>query len=68
MRQEDYLLPSYRDNGALLWRGMKMEEILLYWGGDERGNCSSGPNHDFPFCIRSDHTRRMRPVSLMPLS
>src|SRR5712675_1091917 len=51
MRQEDALLPSYRDNAALLWRGVKMEEILLYWGGDERGNNSSGPAHDFPFCI-----------------
>src|SRR5215467_13144511 len=51
MRQEDVLLPSYRDNGTLLWRGVKMEEILLYWGGDERGNLSSGPPHDFPFCI-----------------
>ena len=51
MRAEDVLLPSYRDNGALLWRGTKMEEILLYWGGDERGNRSSGPAHDFPFCV-----------------
>src|SRR2546429_1717260 len=51
MREEDVLLPSYRDNGALLWRGMKMEEILLFWGGDERGNRSSGPAHDFPYCI-----------------
>jgi pyruvate dehydrogenase E1 component alpha subunit len=51
MLSEDVLLPSYRDNGSLLWRGVKMEEILLYWGGDERGNHSSGPAHDFPFCI-----------------
>lgn len=51
MRLEDVLLPSYRDNGTLLWRGVKMEEILLYWGGDERGNDSSGPAHDFPFCV-----------------
>src|SRR5713101_3862547 len=51
MREEDVLLPSYRDNAALLWRGVKMEEILLYWGGDERGNNSSGPAHDFPYCI-----------------
>src|ERR671922_3059884 len=51
MRTEDVLLPSYRDNAALLWRGVKMEEILLYWGGDERGNASSGPAHDFPFCV-----------------
>jgi pyruvate dehydrogenase E1 component alpha subunit len=28
-----------------------MEEILLYWGGDERGSRWSGPAHDFPFCI-----------------
>ncbi len=51
MRAEDVLLPSYRDNGTLLWRGVKMEEILLYWGGDERGNLTSGPPHDFPFCV-----------------
>ena len=51
MRSEDVVIPSYRDNGALLWRGMKMEEILLFWGGDERGNRSSGPAHDFPYCV-----------------
>ena len=51
MRAEDVLLPSYRDNGTLLWRGTKMEEILLFWGGDERGNLSSGPADDFPYCI-----------------
>src|SRR5262249_12814168 len=51
MRPEDVLLPSYRDNGALLWRGMKMEEILLFWGGDERGSRGSCPAHDFPYCI-----------------
>src|SRR6266540_7499371 len=51
MRTEDVLLPSYRDNGALIWRGVKLEEILLFWGGDERGNHFSGPVEDFPFCI-----------------
>jgi 2-oxoisovalerate dehydrogenase E1 component alpha subunit len=51
MREEDVVLPSYRDNGTLLWRGTKMEEILLFWGGDERGSLSSGPAHDFPYCI-----------------
>src|SRR5436190_12311438 len=51
MREEDVVLPTYRDNGTLLWRGTKMEEILLFWGGDERGNRSSGPAHDFPYCI-----------------
>ena len=51
MRPEDVLLPSYRDNAALLWRGVTMEDILLFWGGDERGSRWSGPVDDFPFCI-----------------
>lgn len=51
MREEDVLLPSYRDNGALIWRGVKLEEILLFWGGDERGSHFSGPTNDFPFCV-----------------
>jgi 2-oxoisovalerate dehydrogenase E1 component alpha subunit len=51
MQLEDVLLPSYRDNAALLWRGVTMEDILLFWGGDERGSHWSGPIHDFPFCI-----------------
>jgi 2-oxoisovalerate dehydrogenase E1 component alpha subunit len=51
MAPNDVLLPSYRDNAALLWRGVKMEEILLFWGGDERGNHWSGPAQDFPFCV-----------------
>ena len=51
MHDEDVLLPSYRDNAALIWRGVKLEEILLFWGGDERGNHFSGPVQDFPFCI-----------------
>jgi 2-oxoisovalerate dehydrogenase E1 component alpha subunit len=51
MRNEDVLLLSYRDNAALIWRGVKLEEILLFWGGDERGNHFCGPVQDFPFCI-----------------
>jgi 2-oxoisovalerate dehydrogenase E1 component alpha subunit len=51
MRAEDVLLPSYRDNGALIWRGVRLEDILLFWGGDERGSHFSGPVQDFPFCV-----------------
>lgn len=51
MREEDVLLPSYRDNAALIWRGVGLDEILLFWGGDERGNHFSGPAQDFPFCV-----------------
>ena len=48
MRRDDVLLPSFREHGAQLWRGVTPLELLLYWGGDERGSDSSGPKHDFP--------------------
>lgn len=48
MRADDLLLPSFREHGAQLWRGVTLLEMLLYWGGDERGNVFSGPKHDFP--------------------
>jgi 2-oxoisovalerate dehydrogenase E1 component alpha subunit len=51
MQENDVLAPSYREYGALFYRGVEMSEVLLYWGGDERGSDFSGPKHDFPFCV-----------------
>ena len=51
MTPEDVLCPYYREVGAQLWRGVKMEEILLYWGGDERGSAFENCPHDFPICV-----------------
>jgi pyruvate dehydrogenase E1 component alpha subunit len=51
MLPEDVLLPTYREAGAQLWRGVRMEELLLYWGGDERGSDFQGPRGDFPVCV-----------------
>lgn len=51
MRAEDVLIPSFREHGAQLWRGASMEELFLYWGGDERGSDFAGPREDFPVCV-----------------
>lgn len=53
MRPEDVLVPYYRDTAVQLMRGVKMEEILLYWGGDERGSAYVDPavGEDFPLCV-----------------
>jgi pyruvate dehydrogenase E1 component alpha subunit len=51
MRPGDVLLPSFREHGAQLWRGVSLKELLLYWGGDERGNDFAGPRQDFPNCV-----------------
>ena len=37
MARDDVLLASYRETGTMLVRGVRMSDILLYWGGDERG-------------------------------
>jgi 2-oxoisovalerate dehydrogenase E1 component alpha subunit len=51
MRPEDVLLPSYRETGAQICRGVSLVELLLYWGGDERGSAFAGPRADFPVAV-----------------
>jgi len=51
LRPEDCFAPSYREYGAQFCRGVRPREVLMYWGGDERGNDYSGPRHDFAWCV-----------------
>lgn len=53
MAKEDVLVPYFRDQGAQLWRGVKMEEILIYWGGSEWGSHFESPlvKDDFPINV-----------------
>ena len=51
MQIDDVLAPSYREYGAQFMRGVKPRDVLMYWGGDERGNDFSGPAHDYSWCV-----------------
>jgi pyruvate dehydrogenase E1 component alpha subunit len=51
MRAEDVLFTVYREIGTKFWRGVDMTDILLYWGGDERGTYYRRTPQDFPFCV-----------------
>jgi len=51
MRKEDVLCPNYRDYGAQFSHGVSMSELLVYWGGDERGSNFAKARQDFPVCI-----------------
>ena len=51
MAEDDVFAPMYREYGAQFERGVKPREVLMYWGGDERGNDFSGPAHDFAWCV-----------------
>ncbi|NEM46687.1 MAG: pyruvate dehydrogenase (acetyl-transferring) E1 component subunit alpha, partial [Xanthomonas perforans] len=54
MRSGDVFAPSYREYGTMFERGVRPRDVLLYWGGDERG--SDYPRDadaaiDFPICV-----------------
>lgn len=38
MGPDDWLVPSYREHGLMYLRGMPIENIYLYWAGNEMGN------------------------------
>ncbi len=50
MQKNDVFVPYYRDIGTLIQRGVKLSQILLYWGGDERGNVFKDST-DFPYSV-----------------
>jgi 2-oxoisovalerate dehydrogenase E1 component alpha subunit len=51
MREDDVLVPSYREYGAQFWRGVQMREVFLYWSGDERSGNYERQKIDFPMCV-----------------
>lgn len=51
LKPEDCFAPMYREYGAQFYRGVKPRHVLMYWGGDERGNNFSGVQHDFSWCV-----------------
>ena len=50
LQPDDVFVPYYRDHGAHILRGHKIEDLFMYWGGDERGS-ATGPKQDFPVCV-----------------
>lgn len=51
LNKSDWLVPCYRENAGLFWRGLPMEMILLHWMGDERGNQIDPDLHITPLAI-----------------
>ncbi len=53
MRRDDVFVPAYREGSAQIARGVRIDELLTFWGGDERGNRYADPAvaDDLPVCI-----------------
>lgn len=51
LRPDDWLVPAFRETGALLWRGIPMAQLLQYWSGDERGGAFPRELNTLPIAI-----------------
>ncbi|WP_422490775.1 pyruvate dehydrogenase (acetyl-transferring) E1 component subunit alpha [Endozoicomonas sp. ALE010] len=51
LEKEDVLIPYYRDLPGLMRRGIALSDVMLYWGGDERGSASPAWGQDLPNCV-----------------
>jgi pyruvate dehydrogenase E1 component alpha subunit len=58
LRDSDWMIPSFRETGASLWRGTPMENILLVYGGYYQGNKFPEGSRDLPVAV---------PVGTQPL-
>jgi pyruvate dehydrogenase E1 component alpha subunit len=51
LRPSDWMVPSFRESAAALWRGQSIEGILLAFGGYYQGNAIADDVHNFPVAI-----------------
>ncbi len=51
MKKGSWLFPSFRENGTVITLGLPMENILLYYGGDERGSKIPEKINTFPVTV-----------------
>ena len=56
MLKDDVFIPYYRDICAQIQRGVQLEEILQYWGGDERGRFQTSSSRLPPLCTNRHST------------
>ncbi len=42
LRDSDWMVPAFREGAALIWRGISLEQLLLFWAGREEGMAGAG--------------------------
>ncbi len=48
---DDWLVPAFRELGALLMRGVPLHKVLLFWGGFEEGNSFPEAPRTLPIAV-----------------
>src|SRR5207253_4356843 len=48
LRATDWMVPSFRETAAMIWRGWPLEKILLFFAGYVEGGQPAPDQHDLP--------------------
>ncbi len=51
LRRTDWMVPSFRETAAMLWRGWSMQRILEFFAGRLEGGRPAPEQRDLPICI-----------------
>jgi pyruvate dehydrogenase E1 component alpha subunit len=51
LRSQDWMVPSFRETAAMLWRGWPIEKLLLFFAGYVEGSQPGPQQNDLPVCI-----------------
>lgn len=51
LREDDWLVPAFREMGAWLAKGMSLKEMFLYYMGNEEACNFKNANHMLPFAV-----------------
>jgi len=51
LRPTDWMVPSFRETAAMIWRGWSIEKMLLLYSGHLEGGQPGPEQHDLPVCI-----------------
>ncbi|MCB9639547.1 MAG: pyruvate dehydrogenase (acetyl-transferring) E1 component subunit alpha [Myxococcales bacterium] len=51
MEEQDWLVPSFREQGIMMARGVPGSKIITYWNGDERGSMFDEGINSLPICV-----------------
>jgi pyruvate dehydrogenase E1 component alpha subunit len=51
LRPTDWMVPSFRETAAMIWRGWPIEKLLLFFAGHLEGGRPAPDQHDLPITI-----------------
>jgi pyruvate dehydrogenase E1 component alpha subunit len=51
LRRSDWMVPSFRETAAMVWRGWPIEKLLMFFAGRLEGGQPTPDQHDLPVTI-----------------